>query len=167
MTRVLAIDCGTTSGAAAGAADAVPVFATWRGRGLDEFEEFGLRFSRFEEWLDDQVAVHQPDLIAFEAPLVARGPNVATNHATIRFLFGLAAIVEKRAHQLGIRCAEINVQTVKLHFAGHGHATKSAIAMRCRSLGWPVENEHEADAAGVWYCAQLERDPAWTPEVAR
>lgn len=165
--NVLAIDCGTTSGAAAGAADAVPVFATWRGKGIDEHDAFGARFDRFEEWIDGLVAVHQPDAIAFEAPLVARGPNVATNHATIRFLFGLAAIVEKRAHQLGVRCAEINVQTVKLHFAGHGHARKQDIIGRCRGFGWQVDNEHEADAAGVWYCAQLEADPAWTPEVAR
>ena len=163
MKSILAIDCGTVSGAAGGSPAAAPVLHTWRGSNLDGPEEFGARFDRFEEWLDDLVAIHQPDMIAFEAPLVARGPNLATSHATIRFLFGLAAIIEKRAHQLGIRCEEVNVQSVKLHFAGHGHAKKYEIAERCRALGWQPKNEHEADAAAVWFCAQSPDDPTWKP----
>lgn len=163
MTRILAIDCGTISGAAGGSSSAAPTLHTWRGSSLDGPEEFGARFDRFEEWLGDLVAIHQPELIAFEAPLVARGPNVATNHATLRFLFGLAAIVEKRAHQLGVACEEVNVQSVKLHFAGHGHAKKFEIAEKCRSIGWEPANEHEADAAAVWFCAQVAADNLWIP----
>lgn len=165
---VLAIDTGTTSGAAFDGTDGAPRFSTWRGNEWAAPGEFGARLVKFEEWLLDLIAVASPDAIAFEAPLVVGGSSGTTrptNADTVRLLFALAGLVEKCAAQRGVECFEVSVQTVKKHFAGHGHAKKADVMFRARQLGWAIANEHEADAAAVWSYAKASLDQSWRVPV--
>jgi hypothetical protein len=54
---------------------------------------------------------------------------------------------------------------VKKHFAGTGRADKSAMIARCRQLGWPARNDHEADAAAVWSHIKALVDPKFSLTV--
>lgn len=160
--RVLAIDCGTTSGAAFDGVDGRPVAQTWRGaaHALDP-DEFGPRYTAFRQWIEDLINVARPDLIAFEAPLVLHGSRTMTNPNTARVLLGLAAIAEQVADAYGIRCCEVHVSTIKKFWTGTGRAEKSAMVARCRQLGWQVQNDNEADAMALFAFAKASVDPKW------
>lgn len=163
MTRVLAIDTGTTSAAAADSESGRPTFFTWHGARWQTKGEFGARLSEFRKWLDDLVTLTSPDLLAFEAPLPQRG-DALTNFDTVRFLYSAAGIVELVAHDRHIDCAETPVSTIKAQFAGSGRADKAAMMWRCRQLGWHVRNHNEADAAALWFVAKAQ-DPAWSVPI--
>lgn len=158
---ILAIDTGSTSGAAWDGADGIPRFSTWHGNRWSAPGEFGPRLVKFEEWLLDLIAVVSPDRIVLEAPLVARGSNIVTNADTVRLLYSLAGLVEKCAAQRGIECFEVNVMTVKKQFTGNGRAQKADVMFRARQLGWGLPNEHEADACAVWFYAKAALDRGW------
>lgn len=113
-------------------------------------DEYGRAFVAFEQFLCDAIAAHAPDAVAFEAPLMHRGSNFITTEQTVRLLFGLAAITELVAHRSGLMAYEVNVATVKRHFAGNGRATKADMMARCRQLGWEVKDHNAADACAVW-----------------
>lgn len=165
MKRILAIDCGTTSGAAFDNSEGRPVFVTWYGNRWSAPGEFGARLHEFDVWVSDLITLNKPDAIAFEAPLVAVGGNVKTNHDTVRFLYGLAAEVERIAYANSIASFEVNVGTVKKQFAGSGRAQKSDVMFRARQLGWEVKNEHEADAAALWFFAKSMLVKGWTVPI--
>lgn len=164
MTRVLAIDTGTTSGAAADSESGRPTFFTWHGARWQTKGEFGARLSEFRKWLDALVVMTSPDLIVFEAPLPQRG-DALTNFDTVRFLYAAAGVVELVAHDREIDCAQENVGTIKAQFAGSGRADKAAVMFRCRQLGWNVRNHNEADAAALWFVAKATADPTWSVPI--
>lgn len=108
----------------------------------------------------------RPTLMAFEAPfLVARRDTMLK----VRKLSGLANEVEKCAYSLGmawhnrpIDCREALVDDVRRHFLGRDYprtreAAKIATKVKCRDLGWDVDNDDEADAlAGLSFMHALE-----------
>lgn len=162
--RVLAVDCGTVSGAAVDGERGIPILTSKRLGAIDA-DDHGARYAVFEQWLCDLIAVHQPTAFAFESPLVPRGNNVLTNANTIRFLLGLAAVAELVGTRAGLEVFEANVQQVKRHFAGNGRADKTAMMQRCRLLGWNAKNHNEADAAGLWALAKSTLDPKFAPQT--
>ena len=101
MHRVLALDIASCTGWAADfpSGGDRPVMGAFRVR--PEGEDLGPAFCDFEGQIEGLIAVHQPTVLAFEAPLViggAGGSTRPTNHQTVRILFGLAAIEIGRAH---------------------------------------------------------------------
>lgn len=165
MTRVLAIDCGTTSGAACDVGEeGRPAFFTWYGARWSEPGRFGARLHNFDEWASDLISLNAPDVLAFEAPLMIGGPGGSTrvtNHDTVRLLYGLAAECERIAHRHSLRCIEVGIQSAKKHFVGTARAEKRDVMFRAHQLGWGVRNEHEADAAAVWFATKATICKGW------
>jgi hypothetical protein len=170
---VLALDIATTTGwAHDDATGQKPLSGTFRAprpAGLsEEGLEYGRTFAAFRKWLVDFIGVVKPGTLAFEAPLqIVQGhrAKVSTNQSAIRILFGLAAIAEMTATECNLRPYECNVQTVKRHFTGSGHADKDAMMARCRQLGWPAQDHNGADACGVWCLVKGLQDPSWRPAM--
>jgi crossover junction endodeoxyribonuclease RuvC len=150
VKRVLALDLSSHTGWATDA----PGGGDKPLSGVVDFDlngdEYGPTFSAFRQWLTDAAGVHNPEVLAFEAPLMPHGGNFMTSEQTVRLLIGLAAHAEQIGHALGLETVECNVQTVKRHFAGTGRADKAAMLARCQQLGWNIRNHNAADAAAVW-----------------
>lgn len=151
--RVLALDVATVTGFAVDrpAGGDAPTTGAFRVKVVDE--DLGAAFLDFEERVEDLIAVHQPAVLAFEAPLViggGRGTTRPTNHNTIRLLFGLAAIAELVGTRRQLRVFEAHIGTVRRHFCGSGRADKADVMARCRLLGWDVKTNDAADGAAIW-----------------
>lgn len=148
-----------------------PLMSSYRapaplGLGEGDGIDYGRTYAGFRGRLVALIGVVKPSCVAFEAPMHVvggHGSSRPTNQATVRVLFGLAAITEEACGSLGVLCFEVNIATIKKHFAGHGRAEKNAMMARCRQLGWAVENDNEADAAALWCYAKSIRDPKWSP----
>lgn len=155
MGTLMALDIASVSGMAVGKPDdRRPIIVSKR---IAHGGDLGAALVGFERWMLDQLAVHQPEVVVFEAPLVlagASGMKVLTNQATIRMLFGLAAVAELVAHRAGLDVYEVNVQEVRKHFCGSGRADKSQVMRMCQMLGWPVPDHNGADAAAAWSFAR-------------
>lgn len=150
--RILALDIATNTGGCFGSADArVPLFMSQRFAVTGQ--SFGPAFLKFDRWLDDLITVHAPDVLAFEAPLVQAGrggAKVKTNVQTVRLLMGLASVADMVGARRGLRTFEANVATIKKSFTGSGRADKDAMKRMARARGWPIKNDHEADAGALW-----------------
>jgi hypothetical protein len=168
---VMGLDLATASGAAfdseiAGVPRAVSFRAMTPGGDLDHGREYGRTFDSFEIWLRDLLATVKPGLVGFEAPLprihqTSHGPSMGV--ATVRVLFGLAAIAEKVIYQANVPSLEVTVSQAKAHLAGTGRADKSMMMARCRQLRWRVRNDNEADACAVWSFVKSLKEPRWAP----
>jgi Holliday junction resolvasome RuvABC endonuclease subunit len=163
--KCLALDIASATGAAIDHPDgARPICTTYRLPDVGGPDDHGPRLEAFEEWLCDQLDVHAPDLVAYEAPLVPHG-EMKTTAATVLLLIKLVGVAELVAARYGCRRKSVNVSTVKKQFCGHGRADKAAVVARCAQLRWPVCNDHEADAAGVWCYAKSISDPGFAPKA--
>lgn len=151
-TRVLALDLSTYVGWAIDASEpgAPPIMGTERIPPVADGEGYGLTFFRFRHWLSMAISVHQPALVAFEAPLLASGVAGHSTEMTGRLLIGLAAHCEEVCFAQNREVVEGNLQSVRKFFCGHGHAKKSAVLQRCYSLDWLPKDHNQADAAALW-----------------
>lgn len=115
-------------------------------------DNFGPKFNELDQWLDGMVITMRPDLLAFEAPLTpvdGKSWAVNTNAQTVRYLTGLATIAELVATRHHARCIEVAVSTTKARLAGTRYADKQAMIAAAVRLGFPVADDHQADACGV------------------
>ncbi|MCA3246946.1 MAG: hypothetical protein ING19_20740 [Azospirillum sp.] len=152
---ILALDLATRTGwACDGPADARgqarPLAGSFDLRG----SEYGDRYVDLRDRIRDMIAVHQPTVGVFEAPLpFAGGSNFAGAMATsqtVRLLLGFAAIAEEVMSRAGLQVFEVNVQQVRKHFCGDPRAKKDDVMRVCRTLGWAVADHNAADAMAAW-----------------
>lgn len=122
--------------------------------GAKQVAEGGCRLGRFgmkyNEWLTDMIAVHQPARIYYEVPILGGHGNADTALK----LYGLATLTETIAEIHGIPLERMNNQAVKKFFAGHGHADKVAMIRACHARGWNPSDDNEADALGMLCLAE-------------
>ena len=150
MTSILALDCSTHVGHAYFAdVGAKPRLGTWKAPKSWSMEDYGKRFHAFHNWLTDMLTTFNPDVLAFEAPVMVRGPNANTTEHILRTLIGLVSVAELIADLRGIRCFEVNVATAKKELSGDGRAKKDDMVIAATRLGYDVSNDHEADAIAV------------------
>ena len=157
------MDLATQTGLAFGPARAVPqVWTVNLGAGKAEAEKFGraMRMTRA------CVERYRPEEIVIEAAV--GGPKASS------FLHGLVACVRGEAWQHGVPVTMYHQQSIRKHFLGGnpskrqfaGSASqqskqlKALVVNRCRSLGWPVEDDNQADACALWDYAHALRSPA-------
>lgn len=164
--KVMGVDTGTITGVTAENEDGRPEFHTLSLKtGYDE-DDHGYRYMQLDERLSGLIALYKPTVLAFEEPVIPRVSkgkmNVQTTAATLKFLIGIAAIVDLIGKRHGLDVVEINIMTWKAHFAGHGRAQKADVMRRCQLLGWNIRNEHEADSAGVWAYVKAVMDPKFS-----
>lgn len=113
------------------------------------FEGGGMRYLRFERWLNETRDVCGGiDAVYFEE--VRRHIGVDAAHAYGGFLASLTAWCEDH----GIPYEGVPVATIKKFITGKGNAGKEAVIEAVKALGHFPEDDNEADAIAIFYCAQ-------------
>lgn len=150
---VLALDLASRFGWAEGANGHKPICGSKRcaieGAGTPEI------FGNYTKWLSQKLINRTPDVLVYEAPLATNILRGKTNVRTSRILFGLAAITEGIAYRMGVRSIrEATVNEVRRHFIGNGNLpgdqAKRAVGVRCRQLGYEIDDHNAGDAAALW-----------------
>lgn len=163
---ILALDTASTTGWALGSLDCEPESGHVRLPKTDA--DIGKFINAYRDWLREMCRRYEPSEIVFEAALLS--PGKFTNARTIRKLNGLAAMTESVASELGLRCSEGNLSTIRKHFVGQGRAPKEApdgrkwfkaqVMKRCEAKGWTPDNDDEGDALALLDYALWCRDPS-------
>ena len=160
--RLLALDLSTHVGWAFFAhRKAKPLLDTWHApeRHRTTRDDFGPMALAFELWLIKMLALHRPDVVAFEAPILPRNKTFEKQRA-IRMSYGFAFVTEKVCFGYGKRCVECHPSTVKVALAGSGKAKKPAMIAAAVRRDFIVATDHEADACGVALVAFEHCEPA-------
>ncbi|WP_354688104.1 hypothetical protein V9J15_02100 [Candidatus Liberibacter africanus] len=135
---VLALDLGSKMGFAVRKSDQIfsGVVKFENGR----FEGGGMRYLKFQNWLDDLRGIKT---IWFEE--VRRHLGVDASHAYGGFLAVLASWCEGH----GIAYSGVPVQTIKKHITGKGNANKALVVLAVKGLGFNPIDDNEADALAL------------------
>lgn len=140
MTALLAIDPGSFTGWAVGAGDAI-MFGTWKLR-LTLRGGRGGRLLQLEQHIEAANDRHALGRVVFEEPYVGRFAAPALS------LGGMVAVVQLWAARRGVPCHGFQPREIKAGIAS-GRASKAEMIARVRALGYPVEDEHQADAVAL------------------
>ncbi len=148
---ILALDVASKTGVAFGRPGEVPRLQTIDFRGKDELPDV---YGRAIEWMATRLRDVPPDMVVIERTVPPSGAFGATNHATTMLTIGLFGIFAGIVRCKGIRLELASINTWKKHFLGTAklkrtEAKKAAID-RCHLLGWSVDDDNQADAAGIW-----------------
>lgn len=108
--------------------------------------EPGRVFNLYEQWLRDMIALHQIDLVLYEAPVQG-----VDNMETAFILIGMAAYTDGICNDLGVRVYREESSTIRKHFIGYGRTRKGRnikddVGFKCRQLGWKVSDHNAQDA---------------------
>ncbi len=150
---ILALDLASRFGWAEGANGGKPNCGSKRcaieGAGTPEI------FGNYTKWLSQKLIDRTPDVLVYEAPLATIHVRGHTTVKVTRILFGLAAITEGIAYRMGVRSIrEASVNEVRKHFIGvgnlPGNEAKRAVGVRCRQLGYEIDDHNAGDAAALW-----------------
>lgn len=148
----LFLDLATITGYAAGGLRGV------EGYGIFElpktYERIGTYLNIADRRIEALVDRFQPAMLAFESPwLNVRRDTIVS----LRKLSGLANVAEQIADRHELECMEASVHDICVHFLGRGYkrlkeAKKMSTKVKCRSFGWDVQDDNDADAlAGLSY----------------
>jgi Holliday junction resolvasome RuvABC endonuclease subunit len=161
--RVLAFDASSTTGwASFASARSCPVLGDFELTPSTNYGAVALDMQRHVLELIDE---HKPEVIGFEAPIFLPRDRWHTR----RFLTCLVVVIELVATLRGLRCIESDPSTVKQALVGprprKNPATKRDMVVAAVNMGWPVANDHQADACGVAVStfAHLAKSRAWGP----
>jgi hypothetical protein len=152
MPMILALDLASRSGWALGAAGETPRSGSVSFARAEH--SMAAHFVGCRQWLTDFVAVNNPRIVVFEAPLAPSYVAGRTNTDTVRKLMGLTAIVEEALYGKGFDVREAPVSKVREFFLGTAHLkrreAKQATKHRCVELGWRPCDDNAADALALW-----------------
>lgn len=150
---VLALDLARVSGWACGEPGGTPTHGSIRFASVDGSHE--AVFAAAMKWMSDICTSRDPGLVIWEAPMptsFARGKSTVN---TTSLLYGLPAVIGAVAYLRGIYdIRKASTKDVRLHFIGQnpkGHIGKKLVVRQCRAMGWPVEDDNEADALATWH----------------
>ena len=140
---IIALDLGTTTGWAASTTGRVDASGVWKCK-ADRFAGGGMRFLRFRELLNALHGAYDPiDRLVFEEVRAHRGVDAA--HAYGGYLATLQAWCEENK----IPYEGVPVGTIKAHCTGKGNASKEAMMIHVRKLGYWPKTDDEADAIAL------------------
>lgn len=152
MPSLLALDVSTSTGFAFFAGpDSMPKCGTWKVPKSWDIEDYGKRLAAFHNWLCDMLTTFQPDILAWESPVIPRAGmrDLKTSEHIMRTLIGLASVAELVGELRQIRCYEVHVATAKKMLAGHGRAEKHEMVSAAIGKGFSIADHHQADATAV------------------
>lgn len=150
--RILALDCSSAVGwSVFDSPVAMPRVGTWYLPTKWPLHDYGHRYADLHEWLTGFVALVNPRVLAFEAPLAPWGHLLEERSSAhvFRLLNGIVSVVELVAVQRNVRCFEVSVADAKMVLAGHGRATKIEMKTAAVKRGFRVADDHQADACAV------------------
>lgn len=139
---LLALDLGTRTGWALRLADGRIVHG-WVDLKGGRYEGGGMRFLRFQRWLDELHSLHAFPEVIFEE--VRRHLGVDAAHV----YGGLLATLTTWCESKDIAYRGIPVATIKRAACGKGNATKAEVIGAVRGWGHPVTDDNEADALAL------------------
>lgn len=163
---ILALDLGTSTGAAFGRGDALPTVLSFQMPASGD--DVGAFLAHFRDVLVQLIGRIDPDFVIFEAPILPQpkasikwvgGKPVAvventTNLMTTRKLQGLAGMLEVICRDLELPVYETHLGTMKKALTGKGNAEKGDMLRQARALGLQLsagsEAFDEADAFAAW-----------------
>lgn len=142
MTKILALDLGTTTGWAVNEngviTSGVSTFKPGR------FEGGGFRFIRFSRWLTEMLSgLSSCDIVLFEE--VRRHLSTDAAHC----YGGLMAHLTAACDLNGVPYQGVPVQTIKKHATGRGNAKKPDIIAAMVQKGHKPKDDNEADALAL------------------
>lgn len=121
-------------------------------------EDVGKFLAHFRQWLGQAIERYGPTEIMFEMPILPE----TTALATARKLYSLCGITELVALDYRIPIREANLSNIRMHFIGCARAPKEIrikeirrrwlkdrTVAECRSRGFKVADDDEADALAV------------------
>lgn len=158
--RLLGLDLSTRVGWAVFAhASAVPKLGTFALPKTYIPEDYAGRTLPLRFWLREMIAIHKPDIVAFESPFIPMGrPSdkeggfTTTQHA-LRLQIALATEVETTAKECAVgQIREVATSSAKRALAGTarlGDRKKQAMVIAAVERGWPCADDHQADAGAV------------------
>lgn len=163
MPSVLGLDCSKYIGWALfrSADDRAPRCRTWQAKDTWLSEDYGNYFAETEAWLLDMLATFQPDILAFESPiLMPKRDGRGSDEQQVRRLVGVVAVIEKVAYQKAIRCFEVHNQTAKSFMGVAGRRPEGVTQQQFKdrmlnaitAMGIECGDNHQADAAAVALC---------------
>jgi len=169
---IAAFDVATACGCADGVAGAgKPRFWTWylsdAGEGRPRRLAYLRRFcdAYFAEQKVDEVVYELPMGIGTIARMMAAG-KFKTSDEVLMTLRGAIGVLECCAAHAGVPIVRgIEIKDARKHLLGRatfkdGKAKEMTIR-GCRSLGWEVENDNEADAGALWSLAVGQSNPLY------
>lgn len=154
---VLALDISLSTGWCFGEArhiEAGPLWGVWM---LPTNGDLGRRLVAFENELADAIHLHQPLVVAIEAPLIG-GKGSAD---TARLLLCLAGIAEATAYRWDRKYSECHVDTLRAEVCGRCrltelesraglHVKEAIVQPWVTRMGWGISEHNARDAAVVW-----------------
>lgn len=151
MTSLLSIDASKYVGwSFFTSADAKPKCRTWVAQGLWDSEDYAPYFLAFETWLIEMLVVLNPDVFAFESPIVvSRRDGRGSDENNVRRLIGIVSVAELVCARRNLPCYEVHNQTAKAFVGASSHKDKVDMIVRMTALGFDVADQHQADAAAV------------------
>lgn len=165
---LLAIDASTTAtGFAFGTQnDGVPKGGVWRLPGAAD-HVFDITLARLGRSISELCKMLKVEHVAIETPIIAMGANNAAH--TMAALLQLTGAVRMAAGMAGASVRMCAISSVRKTFVGQGNlksaAAKAAVQARCKLLGWPFQDDNQADANAVWCHAMSLQYPAWAPRA--
>lgn len=176
MKTVLALDVATVTGWAFG-----PIIPG-QGPSVSGYHRFGREgaddpriWSAALVWLNQMIALHNPTLVALEAPINSASAGGGSNAGTMVRLIGLQAILRAVTElKLPVSARLVAVQSARKLFIGHGNLpskeAKASVQARCLELGWLTEytmQPDRADACALWAKACADADPDFAAAFPR
>ena len=136
--NILALDCGTKTGWAS--FDGGRIESGVQDFSLKRGESKGIRFLRFNKWLDAMVKLTYPQVVVYELAHFRGG------HAT-EILVGMTTRIEEFCEGNNIEYGSVHSATLKKFATGSGKANKQDM-MKAAALefGRVIDSDDEADA---------------------
>lgn len=146
---VLALDLGTSTGAAFSPAVGTVTLATWDLK-PSPYENEAARFIRFRAHLQALHAASPIRQVWFELVRAHKGTRAAHVYG------GLHATLMTWCQDHGVACSGVPVQTMKKFWTGKGNANKAAMVKEAEARGYEIGSEDEADAVALLTWALIE-----------
>ncbi len=151
--NLLALDLSSHTGWAIGPVGERPRYGTLNLPSTGD--EIGRFADAFDIWLSDMITMYKPSHCAFESSFIPP----TTTLMTVRKLVGLTVITELVCCRRDVICNEVNNATIKKFWAGTGRAKKPEMIAAARAYGFPVGDDNQADALGLWHYVCENRHP--------
>jgi hypothetical protein len=155
MPRILALDIAHHMGVCEGVINGTPVTSSvWLGGRNASIIE---RCVALEDFLADRLSF-RPDVLAIEAPLPLAAMGGMATEAVVFATLGMSLVARVQAARSGMAESRVQLfkpQDVRLHFVGVRTFKvkddgKRACALKCREIGWEVNDFDGADATALW-----------------
>ena len=148
MSKILALDLGTSTGFAIGSKEHV-VSGTWNLK-PGRYDGGGMRFVKMRANLEDIRRAYGVTHVFYEEVRRHRGVDAAHVYG------GLMGTLTAWCEEHDIPYQGVPVGTNKRNWTGSGNASKDAMVAECRRRGFAPGSEDEADAIAVFHSVLME-----------